>query len=83
MTYSQAYNLKDRFAANLKSTVYTFKGFEGPSWLLDMEAPRASMEPDPVGVQAVMANSQHHQVATFSTCSHSWFITRHNGHTSI
>ncbi|XP_065934126.1 uncharacterized protein [Magallana gigas] len=55
------YILKDQFAANLKSTVYTFKGYEGPSWLLDMEAPRASMEPDPVGVQAIKANSQHLQ----------------------
>lgn len=58
----QAYILKDQFAANLKSTVYTFKGYEGPSWLLDMEAPRAAMEPDPVGVQAIKANSQHLQV---------------------
>lgn len=56
-----AYILKDQFAANLKSTVYTFKGYEGPSWLLDMEAPRASMEPDPVGVQAIKTNSQHLQ----------------------
>ncbi|XP_062571613.1 uncharacterized protein LOC134233642 isoform X1 [Saccostrea cucullata] len=56
-----AYILKDHFAANLRSTVYTFKGFEGASWLLDMEAPRAAMEPDPAAVQAIKANNQHLQ----------------------
>ncbi|KAK3084979.1 hypothetical protein FSP39_022319 [Pinctada imbricata] len=56
-----SYNMMGRFGSHLKNTVYGFKGYEGGSWLLDMEAPRAALEPDPSGVQMIKSNSQHLQ----------------------
>lgn len=46
----QVYILKDYFVVNLKLIVYMFKGYEGFSWLLDMEVFWVVMELDFVGV---------------------------------
>ncbi|XP_048238379.1 uncharacterized protein LOC124110988 [Haliotis rufescens] len=49
--------LQKHFSNHLHSTPYGFKGYKGADWLLEMDAPRASMEPDPSGVNRVKSNS--------------------------
>lgn len=44
--------------SNIKETVYGFKGYEGSEWLLEMNLPRASMEPDATAVTTIKQNNK-------------------------
>jgi hypothetical protein len=39
-------------------------GYVGNSWLMEMDMPRAAMEPDPVAVNMIKHNTQYRQVYT-------------------
>ncbi|OWF42274.1 Endo-1,3(4)-beta-glucanase 1 [Mizuhopecten yessoensis] len=45
-------------SSNIKNTVYGFKGYEGTEWLLEMNLPRASMEPDEAAVTKIKQNNK-------------------------
>ncbi|XP_033747949.1 endo-1,3(4)-beta-glucanase 1-like [Pecten maximus] len=45
-------------SSNIKDTVYGFKGYEGTEWLLEMNLPRASMEPDEASVTKIKQNNK-------------------------
>ncbi|XP_060068686.1 uncharacterized protein LOC132548810 [Ylistrum balloti] len=47
-----------KFSDNIKETVYGFKGYEGSEWLLEMNLPRASMEPDEAAVTNIKQNNK-------------------------
>jgi hypothetical protein len=56
--------LKKDYGRHLKPTVYGFLGYVGNSWLMEMDMPRAAMEPDPLAVNMIKQNTQYRQVYT-------------------
>ncbi|XP_071178751.1 uncharacterized protein [Mytilus edulis] len=53
--------LKKDHASHLKSTVYGFEGYVGSSWLMEMDMPRAAMEPENAAVNMIKGNAQQNK----------------------